>query len=280
MEIRTFDVNAAAGRLRERKAGNGISIHIGLEFVGANSPYLDPDDLPSCPADAKAMKAIAEPILTLANGFYPKNDLLIDADASYSNVTKRINSASEVLKPGQTLLVTFSGHGTTGARGTAWCLFNAPLFEEDLRGVWPKFKAGVEILVVSDCCYSGGLPYISLRASDGEMQVMKFVELVSGDHHSPPRRVVPLDIVTVDPVPEAHVIHLLACGEREKTYTGSPYSVFTANLLAEWNDGKFSGSYSEFERALKARSKCPPTPAVVAYEPVNAMMLARGPFRP
>jgi hypothetical protein len=61
------------------------------------------------------------------------------------------------------------------------------------------------------------------------------------------------------------VTSLSACSDAQTTPAGNPLSLFTFNLTQTWGTGGFRGSYSQFHRAMKDRSRPDATPQLNFY---------------
>ena len=140
----------------------GMSIHIGLNRVNPKH-YRDefgrPWDglLAACEFDAKDMQALAQ-----ARGF--RTSLLLTERAKARTVISAISRAARQLKSGDTLLVTYSGHGgqipdefdeEPDRLDETWVLFDRELIDDELYALWGQFQPGVRIIVFSDSCHSG-----------------------------------------------------------------------------------------------------------------------------
>ena len=115
------------------------------------------------------MDALAE-----ALGYAPRT-MLLTKDATVNNVVSAIGTASETLTAGDTLFLTYSGHGgqvpdsggDEGEQGTnefgertdgqdeTWVLFDRQLIDDELYELWRSFAPDVRIIVLSDSCHSG-----------------------------------------------------------------------------------------------------------------------------
>ena len=138
----------------------GISLHVGVNRTDAEgTENLSP--LEGCVNDAQAMMDIAE-----SRGFTTK--LVVDGDATFDTVCNKIRAAAQQLDDGDIFLFTFSGHGTSrsapqgGGEPDRYdetiVLFDKILIDNVLRlDLWPEFKSGVRIVMVSDSCHSGSV---------------------------------------------------------------------------------------------------------------------------
>lgn len=88
--------------------------------------------------------------------------LLLDHDATFANVLHAIHEAAEALGSADTFVLTFSGHGLAGQTRDgfqqSWYLFDRPLLRygsDGLDALLARFRPGVRILIVANCCHSG-----------------------------------------------------------------------------------------------------------------------------
>ena len=85
------------------------------------------------------------------------------AAVSKAQLLAALAAAARALGPGDLLVLLFSGHGSDEAAGAGWLLDEhaAPpdriFTDQDLGAALAKFERGVELFVVSDCCYGAGI---------------------------------------------------------------------------------------------------------------------------
>ena len=138
----------------------GISLHVGINQLSPDFPNAAP--LFGCENDARAMHDLA----TL-QGFY-KHALLLGQDATYDRVRQEIEAAASELDGGDFFLFTFAGHGSgipddpapfgdePDHQDETILLFDRMLIDDVMgHDLWPRFRPGVRVLVVSDSCQSG-----------------------------------------------------------------------------------------------------------------------------
>lgn len=137
----------------------GISVNVGLNEVESTVFHAPPLD--GCEQDAKDMFAIA-----MDRGFDAGlSELLLGKAAKFDAVKNAVSKAAEVLNSGDLFFFSFAGHGT-------FKILNSAAEEPDKhdesivlsdhfmidnfwrKKLWPKFKPGVRILAVADCCHS------------------------------------------------------------------------------------------------------------------------------
>ena len=154
----------------------GMSIHVGVndtKAAGVSAP------LQGCDQDAKDMFALAR-----NRGFIGVNDgepdePILGDKATHDAVLAKMRIAADELEAGDIFLFTFSGHGTlrgqedpkeTDLQDETLVMQDNFLVDNVLRRlIWPKFKAGVRVVMVSDSCHSGGAAMsLMMRDSEGE----------------------------------------------------------------------------------------------------------------
>ena len=255
----------------------GISIHVGVNEV--SSTVFSAPKLNHCEDDANAMFELAK-----AAGFTPAEPLLGEK-ATFANVVKAIQDAATELKPGETFLFTFSGHGSRepsdnfiepDGRDETIVLSDHLLLDSFwVNDLWPRFDSGVRAIVVADSCHAGGaftlldkliLSLISMKnfimTRVAEMVGLRGVEPAA----RVPRVVRQLDeqekkkefkkfkdfydmqaAVTAPPqgIRASRVI-LSACRAREDAVELDGHGAFTQALLDIWNQGAFPGPEGVF----------------------------------
>lgn len=251
----------------------GRSLHIGLNVVDPD--HYDGWDgrLVACEADAADMRAIAE-----ARGFTAST--LLTAQATAKAVTDALTEAAGALASGDTLLVTYSGHGGqvpdqhgdegADAQDETWVLYDRQLLDDELYALWGSFKRGVRIVVLSDSCHSGTM---TRQARDAYPGLARSPITRGFDAGSAPRfRNLPPDIEERtytknrrlydgiqrefpkgDAVkPQASIVLISGCQDNQLSQDGDRNGLFTQRLREVWNDGGFRGGYRKFHRDIEA----------------------------
>jgi hypothetical protein len=135
----------------------GYSLHIGLNHVDPQAYNGWDGRLFGCINDANAMEAICS-----SRGF--STEKLIDGQATADAIIGAIGQAAHNLSPGDTFLISYSGHGSqvpdeTGDSETGldqtWVAFDRMVVDHELYNLWSQFEPGVRIEVFSDSCHSG-----------------------------------------------------------------------------------------------------------------------------
>lgn len=142
----------------------GHAICIGLNKVSPNHYDGWDGELAVCEYDAICM----EKLLKLRKFTTEK---LLSTKATRENVLNSLKTSAENLKPGDTLVVYYSGHGGNEIPDTnkdeddpwddrfdeTWCLFDGQLIDDELFKCWRKFSKDIAIIVISDSCFSGDI---------------------------------------------------------------------------------------------------------------------------
>jgi len=192
--------------------------------------------------------------------------------ATRAAVHEALAGAAGTLMRGDSLLVSFSGHGGQTADrdlderhgpDESWCLYDGELVDDKLAGYWRLFEPGVRIVVVSESCYSGGMGRTGdALAAYAVQEVAPRVMRGSGAMRSPARGLDPVAASAAEAVASciveaprdafkirASVLMLTASTEQQPAQDG----LFTRLLLDEWADGAFRGSYCDLYREVRRR---------------------------
>ena len=136
----------------------GLSLHIGLNKVDRQH-YGNIVELKAAVNDAVFWESFAR-----QQGYSTNH--LHDSAATAKGVLTQLQNISQVLEPGDILMLTYAGHGGSirNDRPSAldnerfdqtWCLYDRQLLDDELYEAFEKFKRAVRIIVVSDSCHSG-----------------------------------------------------------------------------------------------------------------------------
>jgi hypothetical protein len=234
----------------------GISIHIGVNHPAGNHERLTR-------SEDTAWK-LAE--LSCQAG-YRAIHVLRGAEATRDAVGALLDGAARALRPGYTLFVSFSGHGsrvpdTHGDEidgwDETWCLHDAALVDDELVEFWRLLAPGSRALVVADCCFAGGSirkaskpiawhgarPYGAQGKTvyrGGAWRGVKPYVMSPGTFKAP----------AYDEGIRASVLLLASTGEHQKAKEG----LYVEHLLDLWKGGTFRGSFCELHRKVSERVK-------------------------
>ena len=220
-------------------------------------------------------------------------------------MTDAITIAAQSLSAGDTLFLTYSGHGgqvpdknrderKKGADeigeyadeyDETWVLYDRQLVDDELYAFWSEFAPDVRIIVLSDSCHSGTVT----------------------------RELPPWEVANVDPLPSrgcpwrcrtgstrrtrrsttrcrttpkprlreaARGIALISgCMDNQTSGDGPKNGRFTGRLLDVWEKGKFDGSLERLHKAINAGMPQYQTPNYYLIGPADPSFAERPAFR-
>ncbi len=291
---------AAAGKAR------ALSLHIGLNAVGAAAYEGWEGPLAACEFDANDMAAIAK-----SKGM--KATVLLTKKATRAATLAAMRAAAKTLKSGDLFFLTYSGHGgqvpdidheEADRKDETWCLYDGQFIDDELYFEFSKFGAGVRILMLSDSCHSGtvarGLPPpiprgqrskampdgVAIRVYDAHKgfydKLQRDVDAAAGG------RVVDPDaaLAQVGAAGQAAtlvgkfnpaVVLISGCQDNQTSMDGDHNGAFTEQLLKVWNHAGFKGTYGSFHARIRASLPGTQSPNLFVLGPAAAF-LAQTPF--
>lgn len=248
----------------------GYSLHIGLNEV--SKKHYDGWDgaLNACENDAKSMQKIAK-----KQGF-TKSIRLLTRRATRANVEKAFTDLAKLAKPGDLILLSYSGHGgqvkdfdkdlekdpEPDRLDETWCLYDGQFLDDEVYYFLSRFRAGVRVFATIDCCHSGTAvksksiqqnikldenfgraktKAMPLQVLTGTWMINKnaYKQIANARKLKGPRKEV-----------KAAVIQISACQDDELARDGRVNSLFTQILLEVWKDGEFKGSHKKFHSEI------------------------------
>jgi hypothetical protein len=247
----------------------GIAVTIGLNSVNTNHYVGRLVDLDACENDAVDMAKIAK-----SRGFEVRT--LLARYATRKHVIEEIGSAAAVLKPGDTFMLSFSGHGAQlidqngddkdGLDETI-CLYDKQLVDDELFLLFGQFVPGVRILVFSDSCHSGTV----VKGGVDQHQPQMDITTTNVDMNGTKYRFLPIDVQiktyrknkeyydgilareefrTAKKKIRASILLISGCKDEQYSRDGWVNSLFTSQLLKVWHEGNFKGSYRDFHSQI------------------------------
>ncbi len=126
--------------------------------VGINDYPGSNNDLRGCVNDAKAWGQL----LSVNYGFTVKS--LFDSQVKHSTFTEIFGNYVADGKAGDSIVITFSGHGTNipdqngdeeNGRDEALCLYDGLLIDDAIRAILQNLNPEAKLTIVSDSCHSG-----------------------------------------------------------------------------------------------------------------------------
>jgi hypothetical protein len=274
----------------------GMSLHIGLNAVDPQQYQGWPGSLNACESDAHDMNAIAS-----AAGFSTR--LLLTAEATSSTVLDALQAVAAELTEGDTLLLTYSGHGgqipdTRGdeedSQDETWVLYDRQVLDDELYAAYRAFAAGVRVAVLSDSCHSGSVTRMGPPVAAGTVSSLAVPQSpisLGARSKAMPAAVSQRDFLrrremygalrnqqTDDIEPAACVALISGCQDNQLSLDGTYNGLFTATLLTVWNGGQFRGGYRRLRNRIAARMPENQTPRFSFLGPDDGEFLDGKPF--
>jgi hypothetical protein len=297
--------------------GKGRALCIGLNHI--NPKFYGTDgSLAGCVNDANDMVSIAR-----SQGFDVTQ--LLNEEANRDAVIRFLTNASNELKSGDILMISYSGHGMKvpselnpfSEQDSAWCLFDAPLVDDQVGFQLTKFAAGVRILVIMDSCFSAAaardLQFERFLSRPHKVLSSSFVSELKKKHaakkkdpfkEGQPSAVRRLSVAVkqkigkdrkklekiralavkfskeeIDKMTNATVVTLSAAGSAQEALDGDNNGFFTEQLKKVWSNADFKGNYNDFLTAIKALMPPNETPNLDPFGKNTDQMLKQRPFQ-
>lgn len=225
-----------------------VSIHIGVNYSR--------DRYPGQPL--RHSEDAAWRMAQLANrAGYLSLRILRGAEATRGAVVEALEEAARTLEAGDILFLSYSGHGSREPDPNrdegdpcdeAWCLHDGILPDDGLVELWRKFRAGVRILVVAECCFGGG----GFRDADGS-PVAARRSVWRGEPVMPYVTSLPSTCIAEAPLDaygiSASILAIAAARDDQTARDG----VFMDELMRVWDDGAFTGSFCDLFDEVRQR---------------------------
>jgi hypothetical protein len=243
----------------------GISIHIGLNSIDPKHYNGNDGKLKNPENDARAMRQLADGL-----GF--EATTILTKDATASRVLAELFQASQQLENGDTLFISYAGHGSqipdlnkeeNDGFDETWVLYDRMLIDDELYNAWSKFESGVRVVVLSDSCHSGTISrminideitssvykdngmFRCLTPQDAMAAFEKNEDLYKSIKFSVPREV--KQEIT------SSVLLISGCQDNQQSSDGVRNGLFTSKFLQTWNGGNFNGNYKALHAQIKTQ---------------------------
>jgi hypothetical protein len=182
---------------------------------------------------------------------------LLTTKATSAKVLSEGRAAAKALAPGDSFLLTYSGHGgqventnpdddpEEDRLDETWCLYDRELLDDELFALFSEFKPGVRIVVLSDSCHSGTVtraaPRRLTRGGGGDdvrrkqlpIEVAIATEKAHAELYAKLQREIPSKRLTSV---GATVVLISGCRDDQFSNDGPENGVFTAALLKAWKE--------------------------------------------
>ena len=151
--------------------------------IGINDYPGQGNDLQGCVNDALDWSNLLK-----ATFGFTEIDTLLNTQATYANVTQAIERLISKTQPGELLVITYSGHGTSvldkngdepgDRRDEALCLYDRLLIDDVIKDYLSAMRDGASLVVISDSCHSGS---VTRMAMDDTYSVPRYMPPTDGD---------------------------------------------------------------------------------------------------
>jgi len=190
---------------------------------------------------------------------------LLTKQATRDNVLNHIRKAAEFLEKDDIFFLFYSGHGgrvpdddpdkceedkEEDGKNETWCLYDGQLIDDELYALWPDFKEGVRVFVVSDSCHSGTMTKSSIDLWDEDSEISRlipknmpdyYIEKVYDDNRHFYKQIYEKLSKLEKREINVSVISFGSCQDNQSSYalSGSEYSLFT-NVFKDINNGNYT----------------------------------------
>jgi hypothetical protein len=257
-------------------SANSFSLHIGINGVDKNHYQGWDGKLYGCENDALFYHDIAR------KAGCRVSKLLLNTDRSNlptsDNVLKFLEYSIDGLAEGDSLFITYSGHGgiledknfdETDFQDETWCLYDRQLLDDELFSRFKRFRPGVNIFMISDSCHSGSVSKGLHENDQLAEQIIRLAprqELFSA-YQANKQLYEPLmrqRIVREQEIP-ASVMLLAACQDNEYAMEANGNGLFTKSVMRILERNADINTYEELfvrvKRALTGRQN----PNILCY---------------
>ena len=232
-----------------------FSLHIGLNRVSPAAYGGWSGKLSGCHNDADAMAEIA-----IARG--ARCNILLSPDATMQRVIDAIYLISQDAQPGDTVMISYSGHGGQVPDGShdetdgfdeTWVLFDGMLIDDDLNILLAAFKKGVRVVVVSDSCHSGTvIKAWEIGGYNNENEFSRHIKSAppSACRVAPRSSTAQQQARVKKPRMKASIVLLSGCMDNQFSYDGAINGLFTEKLLQVYAGGALQYNYRELRKQI------------------------------
>lgn len=186
------------------------------------SPSYGASSLNSCVNDANGFGSG----LKTDSSRWPSSNIatLTDSTATESNIKTYLTTFAADASSGDTMVYFHSSHGGTyGGYNAFLCTYNSDFTDTELADTLDSFASGVNVIIILDACYSGGM----FKEKDGAQ--------VNLSYHFATNVMTKLSALRREKGRSeksgANIAWMTACNYNETCSAGIPYSVFAGYLI-------------------------------------------------
>jgi metacaspase-1 len=239
-------------------------LFIGINYEGTSA------ELGGCINDAKDYQDLFRSICCGSR-------TLLEQEANKANILSVLNSAIEALKKGDTLIFTYSGHGSwvpdengdeLDRRDECLCpidFLNHQILDDELDAIFSKRKKGSRILFLSDSCHSGSVFRLLMDpAAKRKARFMPPEMFLQGKSYRKAEKAADNVLATAghfvrrakgvaSNLPKAGLIHFSGCQDTEYSYDAvfgdRANGAFTAHFIAAYR-ASFTFTYNDLHQRI------------------------------
>lgn len=243
--------------------------------VGCSKPH------PNSGWSASHLPGVMNDVRSMSDLFRRLNfqvQTLTEQSATAGATLSAIRSAAGQLTSGDMFLFCYSGHGGQKASQDAdealdqyLLTYDQPIVDDQLGRLWPEFRKGVRIVVVTDSCHSGSSVRLATAGAD-EPKLMSIGLTKPSDRDERTRD------GNIEGL-QGSLLHMAACLDPELAIDLGSHGAFTDALLTAWNAG-FRASYDQLFGEIKRRIRSRQTPRMTLYGWDQPLFREQRPFDP
>ena len=237
--------------------------------IGINNYPGTGSDLNGCVNDARDWSDFLK-----EKGYEVKRYL--DRGATKLKVSRAIKDIVAKAKSGDSIVITYSGHGTfvkgdasgdePDGKDEAWYLYDGIWTDDSIRSALSKLNSGVNLTIISDSCYSGTVTRAMARAQqETDSPKIKYMPPES-DEDALALPLLPTKKKMFQAEESMNHVLITGCSDTEYSYDTSfngkyngAFSYFTLKILRVLGPCSYNEFYEELRKKLPSGS-LPQTP--------------------
>ena len=138
-----------------------LAVIVGCNYQGSGRPDIPP--LSSAESDARSFAGALLRTPSANDGIGIALSVLLGAEATTDKIRTAVEQAKSEQTPDDTLLVYFSGHGSTDGHGLILYTWDSAFRAADLLNEFRDESLPVRIIL--DCCHAGAIAGAALSGS-------------------------------------------------------------------------------------------------------------------
>jgi len=231
--------------------------------VGINDYPGSARDLQGCVNDATEWQKVLE-----SRSFSVTK--LVDSAATKQEIMKALSSAIAVSKAGDSIVFTFSGHGSwqpdtdgdeSDGMDEGWCPYdinsNGLLTDDEMYSIFGKVKLGVKLVMLSDSCHSGTVSRVVLgddhKVSNRKVRFMPPTHFLRKSLEEIESSII-LPRSPITPKPDRALL-ISACQDNEESidteFGGRPNGAFTYYAIQALKGLSKNATYTDWYQSIR-----------------------------